>query len=136
MLDKPKAVSSIALKKFMEGPTKYVRNKSFVLSSGISQGEFRWFKEVCRVCEDIAEKIGSTGPLNIQLRLVNGKVRPFEINPRFSGTTSSRALTGYNEPEFYIRKYLLNDPRAADSLKIKRKGYVVKVYEERYVEYK
>jgi len=39
---------------------------------------------------------------------VNNKVYPFEINPRFSGTTYIRALAGVNEPDLFIKKYLLN----------------------------
>jgi len=33
----------------------------------------------------------------------------FEINPRFSGTTSLRAIAGFNEPDVLIRKYLLKE---------------------------
>jgi carbamoyl-phosphate synthase large subunit len=44
------------------------------------------------------------------LRFVNGKVVVFEINPRYSGTSSFRAMVGYNEPDILIRKYLLNEP--------------------------
>ena len=38
-----------------------------------------------------------------------GKVKVFEINPRFSGTTSIRAIVGYNEPDILLRRHLLND---------------------------
>jgi carbamoyl-phosphate synthase large subunit len=30
----------------------------------------------------------------------------FEINPRFSGTTSIRAMMGYNEPDLLLRRHL------------------------------
>jgi carbamoyl-phosphate synthase large subunit len=33
----------------------------------------------------------------------------FEINPRFSGTTSIRAMVGYNEPDVLIRRHLLGE---------------------------
>ena len=33
----------------------------------------------------------------------------FEINPRFSGTTSLRAMAGYNEPDVLIRRHVLNE---------------------------
>jgi carbamoyl-phosphate synthase large subunit len=135
LLDEPTVVSSIALRKFIEGPTRYINRDSIVISSGNSQGEFLEFKDIRNVCEKIAASIGSRGPLNIQLRVVEGKVIPFEINPRFSGTTSARALNGYNDPEFYIRKYLLNDPKATDSLTNTQKGCAVKVYEEHYTRY-
>ena len=135
LLDEPTVVSSIALRKFIEGPTRYINRDAIVISSGNSQGEFLEFKDIRQVCEKIAVGIGSRGPLNIQLRVLDGKVIPFEINPRFSGTTSARALNGYNDPEFYIRKYILNDPKATDSLTDTKKGCAVKVYEERYTRY-
>ena len=61
-------------------------------------------------CEDVARKIGLTGPANLQLR--NTKKGPviFEINPRLSSTTASRALFGYNDPEMCIKKYVLKEP--------------------------
>jgi carbamoyl-phosphate synthase large subunit len=33
----------------------------------------------------------------------------FEINPRFSGTSSIRAMLGFNEPDLLIRKHLLGE---------------------------
>ena len=33
----------------------------------------------------------------------------FEVNPRFSGTTSLRAMVGYNEPDILIRKHVLGE---------------------------
>jgi carbamoyl-phosphate synthase large subunit len=80
------------------------------LSNGISQGEIGPFPEVTRQCEEIALAIGARGPLNVQCRLVEGKVYVFEINPRFSGTTSLRAMVGFNEPDVLIRKHILQDP--------------------------
>ena len=48
------------------------------------------------------------GAINIQCRFVDGVVKVFEINPRFSGTTSLRAMAGYNEPDILIQKHLFN----------------------------
>jgi carbamoyl-phosphate synthase large subunit len=79
------------------------------ISSGISQGTIGTFKEVTEPCEKISQRLGATGPINIQCRLVNGKVYVFEINPRFSGTTSIRAMVGFNEPDLLIRNYILNE---------------------------
>ena len=77
-----------------------------VVSNGISQGEIGAFPEVSGPCERIAEALDSRGPLNIQCRLVDGEVRVFEINPRFSGTTSLRALVGFNEPDLLYRRHV------------------------------
>ena len=79
------------------------------VSGGISQGEIGRFPEVTSTCEKIALAIGSRGPINIQCRLVDGEVYVFEINPRFSGTTSLRAMAGYNEPDVLIRRHLLGE---------------------------
>jgi carbamoyl-phosphate synthase large subunit len=77
-----------------------------VVSNGISQGEIGPFPEVTGVCERMAEALGSRGPLNIQCRFVDGKVLVFEINPRFSGTASLRALVGFNEPDLLYRRHV------------------------------
>lgn len=88
---------------------KAALGKSLVVSSGISQGTIGKFDKVTKQCEEIAKKIGSRGPLNIQCRLVEEKVFVFEINPRYSGTTPLRAMVGFNEPELMIRKYVLGE---------------------------
>ena len=33
----------------------------------------------------------------------------FEINPRYSGTTSLRAIVGFNEPDLMIRHHLFRE---------------------------
>jgi len=110
-------ISVIGIKRFiMSGlsnriKVRSLRNKDKVLaiSSGISQGEIVNDENLNQQCIEIAEKLGSTGPINIQCRYVDGVVYPFEINPRFSGTTYIRALGGVNEPDLFIRKYFLNE---------------------------
>jgi carbamoyl-phosphate synthase large subunit len=82
---------------------------TLVVSSGISQGEFRDYLPVRQECERIALTLGSKGPLNIQCRVHEGEVYVFEINPRLSGTAYLRALAGRNEPDILIRRHLLGD---------------------------
>lgn len=79
-----------------------------VISSGISQGDIGRFTEVTLQCREIADQLGSRGPLNFQCRFVDGRVQIFEINPRFSGTTSLRAMVGLNEPDLLICRHLLH----------------------------
>lgn len=79
------------------------------VSTGISQGLIDDFPKVRKNAERIALKLGSRGPLNIQCRVVEGESFVFEINPRFSGTESLRALAGYNAPDALIRKYVLGE---------------------------
>lgn len=114
-------IGSIAIRRLINSAlnTRFsVRNKTdrhdlgewLVVSSGVSQGEVGDFPEVREQCESIASALGSRGPLNIQGRFVDGKMIVFEINPRFSGTTSLRALMGFNEPDLLLRHHLLGEP--------------------------
>lgn len=80
-----------------------------VISSGISQGRIGKFPKLTDQCREIAEALGSQGPLNMQCRFVGDTVRIFEINPRYSGTTSLRAMVGLNEPDLMIRYHLLSE---------------------------
>ncbi len=76
---------------------------------------------------EIAKKINNRGTINIQFKKNKNKFIPFEINSRFSGTTSIRAAFGFNEPEFYIRNFFLN--QKLKNLKIKD-GFVFRYVEE------
>lgn len=107
-----------------------VESDLLVISSGISQGEINDFPEVRKCCEEVALKLGAKGPINIQCRKAKGKVYIFEINPRFSGTTSIRALVGYNEPDILIRKHVLGE----EILKVEyKKGVIVRGLSELYI---
>ena len=86
-----------------------------VISSGVSQGDIGRFAEVTEQCREIADRLESRGPLNLQCRFVDGKVSVFEINPRFSGTTSLRAMVGLNEPDLLVRRHLLGDDIEQDT---------------------
>jgi carbamoyl-phosphate synthase large subunit len=75
-----------------------------IVSTGISQGHVADWRQVRSACEEIASSLAPTAPVNIQCRVADGAVIPFEINPRFSGTTSLRAMAGYNEPDILVRR--------------------------------
>ena len=47
----------------------------------------------------IVEALGAIGPFNLQVRVLDGAVYVFEINPRFSGTSGIRYLYGFNDSE-------------------------------------
>lgn len=129
-------ISVIAIKRsIMSGLSNRIKVKSLrdkkeilAISSGISQGEIVDDENLNKQCIEIAKKMGSTGPINIQCRYVDGVVYPFEINPRFSGTTYIRALGGINEPDLYIRKYFLN--QNIQSFPRPKKGLVLRGLEE------
>jgi carbamoyl-phosphate synthase large subunit len=115
-----KIINSIALKRFINsglGSKIKVKNRTgkselgenLVISSGISQGEIGKFDHITKPCEEIALKLGAKSSLNIQCRYYQEKVYVFEINPRYSGTTSMRAMVGYNEPDVLIRIHILGE---------------------------
>lgn len=85
-----------------------------VISSGISQGEIGPFPHVVRECREMAVALGCTAAVNMQCRFVDGRPAIFEINPRFSGTTSLRAMAGYNEPEELLRCAVLGEAPRRD----------------------
>lgn len=90
-------------------PNRTGRSKlgtKLAISSGISQGNLVDFKPVLIAAKDIATCLGSAGPINIQGRWDGNQFVPFEINPRFSGTTPMRAMGGINEPELLIDWHL------------------------------
>jgi len=110
-------VNSIGIRRLLSGQLNIrssVANRTgrkefgprLVISSGVSQGYVGRFPEVTAQCREIAQSLNVTGAVNIQCRLVDGIVKVFEINPRFSGTTSIRAMLGYNEPDVLLQQHL------------------------------
>jgi carbamoyl-phosphate synthase large subunit len=108
----------------------YNNDEVYIISSGVSQGIVDDFPDVAEFALKVAESLKSRGPLNIQCRKTDQGIFLFEINPRFSGTTSIRALCNYNEPDLLIRKHLLN--QEVGEIKIK-KGLVLRDLENYYV---
>src|SRR5215831_19825558 len=82
-------------------------------------------------CERILEALGCLGPGNLQLRLTKQGPVVFEINPRFSSTTSARAFYGYNEPEMCIRHFVLKEPIERPAI---RAGRFFRTIEDVFVE--
>lgn len=118
-------INSIAINRFLKSQlnirAKYPNNTGrrdlgdyLLISSGISHGKIARFEHITQQCRIIAEKIGARGAINIQLRYANNELKIFEINPRFSGTTSLRAMMGYNEPDVLIRKHILGEDIVID----------------------
>jgi Carbamoylphosphate synthase large subunit (split gene in MJ) len=101
------------------------------ISSGVSQGEIGRFKEVTEPCKRIAEKLGCTAALNIQCRIYNHKMYVFEINPRISGTSSLRAMVGYNEPDILVRENILGENIERDFMY--QSGYIARGLAESFI---
>lgn len=96
--ERGRVISSVALKRDLSSKlSTSMRYGDRVISSGWSQGEIDRFPLVCQQSETIASSVKSTWALNIQGRLQNDVFYPFEINPRHSGTSYFRALSGVNE---------------------------------------
>lgn len=85
--------------------------------------------------EHEARKVASTlrivGPCNLQMRLIERGPVTFEINPRFSSTTSVRAHFGYNEVEMALRNLVLGESLPPPNIK---GGHVMRYWEEFYRE--
>ena len=71
------------------------------------------------------------GPMNVQLRLTERGPVPFEVNIRCSGTSAIRAYFGYNEPEMFLRNYVLGQELEAPQV---RKGYALRYWNEVFLE--
>jgi len=97
------AASSIAMRRCLDAKLSVAyRGRGGLISSGYSQGYIDLFPDLCRQAEEIAVAVGSRGPLNVQGRVRDGILLPFEINPRFSASTYLRALAGLNEVAMFI----------------------------------
>ena len=55
------------------------------------------------VCKDIVRKMNPCGPFNVQLKVVDGIPKIFEINPRLSTTSILTTEVGVNEIDLCIK---------------------------------
>jgi carbamoyl-phosphate synthase large subunit len=95
---------SIALRRALDAKLSVAyRGRGGLVSSGYSQGYIGEYPRICYQAEEIAKSIASRGPINIQGRLRDGDLLPFEINPRFSASTYLRAMAGFNEVDMTLR---------------------------------
>jgi carbamoyl-phosphate synthase large subunit len=89
------------------------------------------FPEVGEVAGAIATALGPLGPCNVQLRIHDGRPVPFEINPRFSGTTALRARMAFNEVEAALVHFVQGMP--VPPLEPRTDGVVLRYWNELYV---
>lgn len=108
---------SLAMRRRLESGTTY-------------QAEVGDFPEVIAYAEEVARALRAPGPLNIQLRLVEGAPVAFEFNVRFSGTTPVRARFGFNEVEATLRHFVLGEPL---SLGAATPGRMLRYWNEVYI---
>lgn len=86
-------------------------------------------QEVIRVTQKVAEALKPDGAINVQMRIVDGKAIPFEINTRFSSTECVRAHYGFNSVEAAIDNYLFGLPINLNNWK---KGMFMRYWHECY----
>lgn len=124
-------VGSIALRRTLEAKLSVAyRRRGGVISSGYSQGYIDQFPDLCFQAEHIATTVQSCGPLNIQGRVKNGKLMPFEINPRFSASTYLRALAGFNEIDMLLGYLAFNEWPVSKPIK---PGWYLRSLTENYI---
>jgi carbamoyl-phosphate synthase large subunit len=124
-------VSSVALRRSLDAKLSVAyRGRGGIISSGYSQGYIGEFPDLCRQAETIAQALGSRGPINIQGRVRDGVLYPFEINPRFSASTYLRALAGINEVDMFIRCHSLKEQPKTPAV---RPGWYLRSLAEHYV---
>jgi len=79
----------------------------------------------------IGVRLSFEGSLNIQLIERDGDYYVIELNSRFSGTTAVRAHFGFNEPDFYLRSYLLDEELTQPNIRLGRcSRYIEEVFIE------
>ena len=77
-------LGSITMRRELRGGDTY---KAFAIKN----------RQIDNVLHDISAVLKPNGPCNFQLKFHEGRVRVFEINARFSGTTYLRKLCGFDE---------------------------------------
>jgi carbamoyl-phosphate synthase large subunit len=126
-----RVVGSIALRRVLDAKLSVAyRGRGGVISSGYSQGYIDAFPDLCQQAERIATVIQSRGPINIQGRVRNGVLMPFEINPRFSASTYLRALAGFNEIDMLLGYLIAGELPSAQPIKL---GWYLRSLTENYV---
>ena len=82
--------------------------------------------QLIKMAKQIKDNFEMLGPFNIQARINSkGKVIPFEINCRYSGTNSIRHQLGFNDVECGIREHIFNE--RVEDFKV-RSGCATRIY--------
>lgn len=88
------------------------------------------FPEATEYAARVARALRPTGPLNVQLRVVDGEPVAFELNVRFSGTTPMRVRLGFDEVGACLRHFVLGEPLRLDP---GQPGTVLRYWNELYL---
>lgn len=72
-----------------------VPRERLVIRSGVSdKAKTHRDMKLIGLCKTICERLGVVGPVNMQCKVNNGKIKFFEINPRFSGAIQLTIASG------------------------------------------
>jgi carbamoyl-phosphate synthase large subunit len=86
--------------------------------------------ELANFAIEAVRALGLEGVANVQLRQTSEGCKLFEINPRFSSSSSVRAVYGFNEAELAVRYFLLKErPKIQKTLK----GICLRYWEEMFI---
>lgn len=116
---------------------KYGVQQDMIIMHRVLKHGTTFMAEIChndsiqQECRKICDAFKPKGPLNIQMRVNQGKPVCFELNVRFSGTTPIRARWGYNDVEMMIREYLFNEPV---HFAPQKEGKVYRYYNEAFID--
>jgi carbamoyl-phosphate synthase large subunit len=81
-----------------------VPRERLVIRAGVSdKGVTRKHSEVMAFAQDVAEKLGITGPANIQCKWDGNDVSLIEVNPRFSGGIPLTIAAGADFPAWLVQ---------------------------------
>lgn len=83
-----------------------------------------------KALKEIAKKIDLNGSINIQLKIFNGKISIFEINPRLSSTVMMRHMLGFKDCIWWIEFFLNNKIPTKPKIQNKK---ILKILEERFL---
>jgi carbamoyl-phosphate synthase large subunit len=124
-------VRSMALRRLFNAKLSVATSSAWgVVSSGYSQGLIDDFPEVREQAEHLASGLKNSGPMNIQARVRDGLLLPFEINPRFSASTYLRAMAGFNDVDVFLKYTLHGTIVKANEI---RSGYYLRTLGETFV---
>ncbi len=109
-------IGPFIVKRFLKHGTSWVASRVFS-------------KKLARQILEITKRITFHGSINLQFKLgKNNRIYLLEINPRLSGTTVFRANLGFNEPEMFIKNFILRKKiKFKDQ---KNKGFLFRHFDE------
>lgn len=92
--------------------------QTYAISSGITQGTSIRNVALCHQAEAICKALDSRGPMNLQGKWAHGVFWLIDAHPAITSSVFLKALAGYNEPIWFVKKYLCNK---TDSLMLYQK---------------